>query len=55
VKHTAYAQLAEGVLSAHDFLTEVIAEDQARQSYILHQVEWRQAQYNFQNQTGHHP
>jgi outer membrane protein TolC len=55
VKHTAYAQLAEGVLTAHDFLSEVIAEDQARQSYILHQVEWWQAQYNFQNQTGHHP
>ena len=55
VKHTAYAQMSEGVLSAHDFLTQVIAEDQARQSYILHQVEWWQAQYNFQNQTGHHP
>jgi outer membrane protein TolC len=55
VKHTAYAQMAEGVLSAHDYLTQVIAEDQARQSYILHQVQWWQAQYNFQNQTGHHP
>lgn len=55
VKHTAYAQLAEGVLTAHDFLGQVIAEDQARQSYILHQVEWWQAQYNFQNLTGHHP
>jgi len=55
VRHVAYAQLAEGVLTAHDFLSEVIAEDQARQSYILHQVMWWQAQYNFQNQTGHHP
>lgn len=55
VKHVAYAQLAEGVLSAHDFLTEVDAEDQARQAYIVHQIQWMQAQYNYQNLTGNQP
>lgn len=55
VKHAAYAQLAEGVISAHDFLTEVDAEDQARQDYILHQIQWLQAQYNYQFATGNEP
>jgi outer membrane protein TolC len=55
VKHVAYSQLAEGVLSAHDFLTEVDAEDQARQAYIVHQIQWMQAQYNYQNLTGNQP
>lgn len=55
VKHVAYAQLAEGVLSAHDFLTEVDAEDEARQAYIVHQIQWMQAQYNYQNLTGNQP
>lgn len=52
VKKAASAQLENGVLSAHDYLTEVIAEDQARQALILHQIELLQEQYNYQNTTG---
>lgn len=52
VKKAAAAQLENGVLSAHDYLTEVIAEDQARQDLILHQIELLQEQYNYQNTTG---
>jgi len=52
VKIAASAQLENGVLSVHDYLTEVIAEDQARQDLILHQVELLQEQYNYQNTTG---
>jgi len=53
VKNAASAQLENGVLSAHDYITEVDAEDQARQNLILHQVQLLQAQYNYQNTTGH--
>jgi len=52
VKHAASAQLENGVLSAHDYLTSVNSEDQARQNRILHQMQRLQAQYNYQNTTG---
>ena len=52
VKNAAGAQLENGVLSAHDFITQVDAEDQARQSLILHRIELLQAQFNYQNTTG---
>ena len=52
VKNAAAAQLENGVLSAHDYITQVIAEDQARQNLILHNIQMLQAQYNYQNTTG---
>lgn len=52
VKKAAEAQLENGVLSAHDFITDVNAEDQARQNLILHEVELLQEQYSYQNTTG---
>jgi outer membrane protein TolC len=52
VKNAASAQLENGVLSAHDYITQVDAEDQARQNLILHQMQLLQAQYNYQNTTG---
>lgn len=52
VKNAASAQLENGVLSAHDYINEVISEDQARQNLILHQVQLLQAQYNYQNTVG---
>lgn len=52
VKKAASAQLENGVLSAHDYINEVNAEDQARQNRILHQMQLLQAQYNYQNTTG---
>jgi outer membrane protein TolC len=52
VKKAASAQLENGVLSAHDYITEVNAEDQARQNLIFHQVQLLQAQYNYQNTMG---
>jgi outer membrane protein TolC len=53
VKNAAAAQLENGVLSAHDYLTQVNAEDQARQNRILHRVQLLQAEYNYQNLMGH--
>ena len=52
VKKAAAAQLENGVLSAHDYITEVNAEDEARQNLILHQVQLLQSQYNYQNTVG---
>ena len=52
VKNAASAQLENGVLSAHDYLTEVNAEDQARQNKIFHEVQLLQSQYSYQVLTG---
>jgi len=52
VKKAASAQLENGVLSAHDYINQVNAEDQARQNLILHQIELLQSQYNYQNTIG---
>ena len=52
VKKAASAQLENGVLSAHDYINEVNAEDQARQNKIFHEVQLLQAQYNYRNTVG---
>ena len=52
VKKVAAAQLENGVLSAHDYINQVNAEDQARQALILHQMQLLQSQYNYQNTVG---
>ena len=52
VKKAANAQLANGVLSARDYISDVNAEDQARQSKILHLVELLQTMYSYRVLTG---
>ncbi len=52
VKEAANAQLENGVITANDYLREVNAEDQARQSLITHQVQLLQAQINYQTISG---
>lgn len=52
VKKAASAQLENGVLSAHDYITQVDAEDQARQNKILHEMQLLQEQYSYQNTIG---
>jgi outer membrane protein TolC len=52
VKEAANAQLANGVITANDFLKEVNAEDQARQSLITHQLQLLQAKINYQTIAG---
>jgi outer membrane protein TolC len=53
VKAAALAQMTNGVLNAHDYLSQVIAEDQAREGLSLHHVEWLQSKYNYQTIVGH--
>jgi len=52
VKKAASAQLENGVISAHDYINEVNAEDQARQNRTLHQMQLLQAEYSYQNTVG---
>ena len=52
VKDAAKVQLDNGVITANDYLREVNAEDQSRQSLITHQVQLLQAQINYQNTSG---
>lgn len=52
VTEAAKAQLENGVITANDFLKEVNAEDQARQTLITHQVQLLQAQINYQTILG---
>ena len=52
VTDAAKAQLQNGVMTANDYLKEVNAEDQARQSLITHRVQLLQAQINYQTIAG---
>jgi hypothetical protein len=52
VKKASAAQLENGVITSNDYLREVNAEDQARQTRILHEIQWLLAQYNHQVTTG---
>ncbi|MBS1509969.1 MAG: TolC family protein [Bacteroidetes bacterium] len=52
VKDAAKAQLDNAVITANDYLREVNAEDQARQSLITHKVQLLQAEINYQTISG---
>ena len=52
VKMAAFAQLENGVISAHDYISQVNAEDKARQNKILHEMQLLQSQYSYQNIMG---
>ncbi len=52
VKNTAAVQLEYGTVTAIDFLSFVNAEDQARQSRILHEIQLLMAQYNYKTISG---
>ena len=52
VKDAARAQLQNGVITANDYLREVNAEDQARQTLITHELQLLQAQINYQTTLG---
>jgi hypothetical protein len=52
IKTTAQSQLANGVISANDYVTFVNAEDQARQNLLLHQTQLLMVLYNNKTTTG---
>lgn len=53
VKEASNVQLENGVITINDFLKEINAEDQARQTKLLHEMQLLMAQYNFRNTAGH--
>lgn len=52
VKEAANAQLTNGVITANDFIKEVNAESQAKQSLITHQLQLVMAQINARTISG---
>ena len=52
IKNTALAQLEYGVINSSDYLREVNAEDQAKQTQLLHEMQLLVAQYDQQTTTG---
>jgi outer membrane protein TolC len=52
VTESAKAQLENAVITSNDFLLQVNAEDSARQAMILHELQWLQAQVNYQITSG---
>lgn len=52
VKKASEAQFEQGVITVHDLITQVNAEDRARQLLILHRIQWLQAQHKLRYITG---
>jgi outer membrane protein TolC len=52
VKKAAVAQLENGVITSHDYISQVNAENQARQNLALHEIQLLQIQYNSKNTSG---
>ena len=52
ITETASAQLENGVITSNDYLREVMAEDQARQNMIMHEIQLLLAQYNLHTTAG---
>lgn len=53
IKETAHAQLAHGTITSNDYIREVNAEDQARLSLSLHEIQLLQTHYEYQFTAGH--
>ena len=52
VANAAKAQLDNGVITVHDYISKMNAENLAKQSAILHSIQLIQAQYQYKNSTG---
>lgn len=52
VRKSAQAQLDNGVITVHDYISQLNAENLAKQSRILHSIQLLQAQYNYKNTSG---
>jgi outer membrane protein TolC len=52
VTQSATAQLENGVITTHEYIQQVNAENLARQNLILHRIQLLQAQYNLKYKSG---
>lgn len=48
IKENASFKLANGIITSSDYVTELNAENQAMLNQKLHEIQWLQAQYNYQ-------
>jgi len=48
IKENASFKLANGIITSTDYVTELNAESQALLTQKLHEIQWLQAQYNYQ-------
>ncbi len=52
VKEASKAQMENGVVTIHEYISQLDAEDQAKQSLNLHEIQLLLAEENYQNTTG---
>ena len=52
VANAAKAQLENGVVTVHDYIAKANDENLAKQSRILHSIQFIQAQYQYKNTSG---
>ena len=52
IKNTSRSQQENGVITEHDFLLDLSAENQARQNQLLHEVQLMMAYYNYKTISG---
>ncbi|NLR77480.1 TolC family protein [Chitinophaga eiseniae] len=52
VLQSAQAQLDNGVITVHEYITQLNSEHLAKQARILHSIQLLQAQYNYKNTSG---
>ena len=52
VKEVSKAQLDNGVITVHDYLSELDAEDAAKQNLLIHKVQLLMDEYNYKNIAG---
>ncbi|WP_374165362.1 hypothetical protein [Arcticibacter sp. MXS-1] len=52
IKQAASAQLDNGVITVNDYVKEINAEDQARQTASLHQIQLLMAEYSYNTISG---
>ncbi len=52
VKNAAKAQVDNGVITMHEYLTQLDAEDLAKQNLLVHQVQLLMDEYSYQNISG---
>ena len=48
IKENASVRLANGIITSSDYITELNAENQVMLNQKLHEIQWLQAQYNYQ-------
>ena len=53
VTASSAAQLKNGVITTHDYINQVNAENLARQTQILHSIQLLQSNYHYQHTAGH--